>query len=236
MRRQQSDPGFYRWPPHVNLLYPFVDSTSVVPGLEQAASKVEPFRIQLPRFGTFGGQRRGVLWLSPESAGDSLSTLHQHLEEAFPICRDAQPLFTPHMTLSHFETLQDALQEQHLMEQEYKKALLHLEFEVDRIYLLRREGDGGQFMRVAEIGLGSMGQTQIWDPPRAFPKMPAIEEEWVCQKRMELKKRRNGRGGSEISKLLPRPREERIPDPPHVIAAKRAERKAKREQSEEKTK
>ena len=242
MRQQLKDPGFYRWPPHANLLYPFLDSSSkedgeeeqpILEGLQQAASQVEPFRVTLSHLGTFGGQKRGVLWLSPEATDDSLFRLHSHLLEAFPICRDgtSTPSFTPHMTLSHFETLQDALVAQQRIEADYEQLLPQLEFDLDRIYLLRRQGDGGQFLRVAEVGLGKQGRSVTWDPPLAFPDMPVTEEEWVYEERMKLKKRRNnnGRGKRGSSQRSRRPREPRIPDTPEVIAAKRAERKAKRE-------
>jgi len=262
MRLRLKDPGFYRWPPHANLLYPFLeldnnsdcDTTTIkyieeiVQQLETATCICPPFTVKLNRFGTFGGKQRGVLWLDPESFSidhDSstekvdcppLISLQQQLEEAFPSCKDqsqkgSSNTFTPHMTLSHFEHLQDALEAQNLLELPDKP----LEFVLDRIYLLERKGDAGQFMRVAQVGLGENNSvTQIFDPPSPFPGMPTEEEEWVHEERMKLKARRNGargrRGGQRRSRR--RSREPRIPDTPEVIAAKRAERKAKRERLE----
>ena len=157
MRLELKDPGFYRWPPHANLLYPFlqlaedhdgndddgtaahgVDIEETVQKLRNATRTCPPFPITLNRFGTFGGAHRGVLWLSPESSSspsDHISSqrqdadhyennetsiieppliiLQKHLQQAFPICNDqsikgAGRNFTPHMTLSYFETLSDA--------------------------------------------------------------------------------------------------------------------------------
>lgn len=256
MRRRLKDPGYYRWPPHANLLYPFLEVQNsdqlpdILHRLRSATSRVQPFRIRLNRLGTFGGKRRGVLWLFPDStlqskkpsddeqyAGPPLLRLHRNLQEAFPMCQDQTKggTFTPHMTLSHFESLDDALRAQEEIERNFSEHLPQLEFLLDRIYLLRRQGDGGQFLRIADIGLGSVGIVEDWShAPCAFPDMPAQEDDWVYEERMKLKKRRNfsGRGRRGGPTRSAGRREPRIPDTPEVVAAKRAERKAKKERLE----
>jgi 2'-5' RNA ligase len=260
MRRILQDPGFYRWPPHANLLYPFLELGTlkkdpesrqtnlqeIVTKLQNATSQCPPFRIQLRQFGTFGGKQRGVLWLDPESfplhdesseeVAPPLIQLQSRLEEAFPSCQaqsqKSNTGFTPHMTLSHFETLEAAKAAQELISMPS-----NLEFVLDRIYLLERIGDDGQFLRVAEIGLGeeeSSTKEAIFDPPAPFPGMPATEEDWVYEERMKLKSRRNGKGRKNRRKQQRRRRSwtPRVPDTPEVIAAKQAERKAKRERLE----
>lgn len=270
MRKQLKDPGFYRWPPHANLLYPFFEFNynkegteealvdEILETLHSATKQFEPFPINLSSLGTFGGKQRGVLWLSPESIvgpetetndaqGDfstqmhpppPLTSLHKALEEAFPECKDQTKggSFTAHMTLSHFENLDDALAAKAIIERDYKDALKSLRFNLDRIYLLRRSGDDGQFLRIADIGLGANSQVERWDPAKAFPAMPDTEEEWVHEERMKLKARRNnnsGRGGNRKTYNRRRGvRPPRVPDTPEVIATKRAERKAKRDRLE----
>eukprot|EP00536_Pseudo-nitzschia_multiseries_P006671 jgi/Psemu1/193662/e_gw1.145.99.1 len=258
MRSKLKDPGFYRWPPHVNLMYPFLklpdqrkksesdgseqshSISNIVERLESATRKMEPFLVRLNTLGTFGGKKRGVLWLHPDSSNDletesepsPLITLQTLLEEAFPMCRDQSQKggsFTPHMTLSHFPSLDEASNAKEDMEFNSDDCL---EFMLDRIYLLQRKGDGGQFLRVAEIALGDEpAETKMFDPPRAFPDMPTHEAEWVHNERMQLKSRRrrsNGkRGGGKRRQWASRG--PRIPDTPEVIAEKRAQRKAKRE-------
>eukprot|EP00980_Cylindrotheca_fusiformis_P009301 scaffold2042_cov123-Cylindrotheca_fusiformis.AAC.8 len=266
-RLKLKDPGFYRWPPHANLLYPFLELGSssskdeatrkanideVVKKLQAATCQCSPFKVSLNRFGTFGGKQRGVLWLDPESSyldtveNDSappLVNLQQKLEEAFPTCNDQSKkgnAFTPHMTISHFENLDAALDGQNELEIPKDPPL---EFVLDRIYLLERFGDGGQFLRVAQIGLGSSTTHQldeiiIFDPPSPFPDMPMSEADWVYEERRKQKSRRNGRRGGGNNRSRRRRSTttarapSRIPDPPEVIAAKRAERKAKRERLE----
>ncbi|VEU38307.1 unnamed protein product [Pseudo-nitzschia multistriata] len=250
--------------------------SNIVKRLESSTRKVAPFIVRLNELGTFGGKRRGVLWLHPDS-GDTvllnkfdgsnethrqpspLIELQQSLEEAFPMCKDQSQKggFTPHMTLSHFPSLEEALQAKESMESSSNpiSSSSGLEFVLDRIYLLERKGDSGQFLRVAEIALGdrcdasnspsstaneknidsstqgtALTETKIFDPPQAFPDMPSHEEEWVYQERMAMKsRRRNSRklGGGRGRQRTPGV--PRIPDTPEVIAQKRAERKAKRE-------
>eukprot|EP00532_Pseudo-nitzschia_australis_P007226 CAMPEP_0168167402 /NCGR_PEP_ID=MMETSP0139_2-20121125/2529_1 /TAXON_ID=44445 /ORGANISM="Pseudo-nitzschia australis, Strain 10249 10 AB" /LENGTH=368 /DNA_ID=CAMNT_0008084639 /DNA_START=276 /DNA_END=1382 /DNA_ORIENTATION=+ len=309
MRLRLKDPGFYRWPPHVNLMYPFLklpnrsninnnsadtdadghsspnsddeySISKIVEQLESSTRKITPFSIRLNKLGTFGGKRRGVLWLHPDSSDELLSQtkvdrdeepeeepspliqLLRVLEDTFPVCRDQSQKggFTPHMTLSHFPSIDEALHAKERMESPSSPFIdVHrnstndghdyLEFVVDRIYLLHRKGDDGQFLRVAEIALGdncdtsnylastsnnnekyadpmprrAMVETKIFDPPQAFPDMPNQEEEWVYQERMLLKSRRRRRGRSKGIRVP------RIPDTPEVIAEKRAQRKAKKE-------
>jgi 2'-5' RNA ligase len=246
MRRQLLDPGYYRWPPHANLLYPFLDDrtlsdNAILEQLHSATRQVEPFSVLLNEMGTFGGQKRGVLWLQPESSrvgGEEapLLTLHKHLEEAFPMCKDTFRAFNPHITLSHFVNLDDALTAKQQIQQDYPQLQDGLlQFTVDRIYLLRREGDEGQFLRLAEIGLGADSSVELFQTPQSFPDMPISEDPWVHEERMKLKSRRNGgpKGAWRTKQQRrERSRDPRVPDSPEVIAAKREARKSKREQLE----
>jgi 2'-5' RNA ligase superfamily len=312
-RQQLQDPGFYRWPPHVNLLYPFLNCYSscnnennthdistttcqadvinhdILKSLQVACRQCAPFLVQLHQFGTFGGKKRGVLWVYPDSSSSSSSCnvtstgsrpleseqqddvyddtsisneieplveLQARLQEQFPMCTDQRKVdgvFRPHMTLSHFVNLQGAQEAQKLVEAWWpttttttttppddtttlattndngedsnapqRQAAAMLEFWVDRIYLLHRQGDNGQFCIVAEIPLlggpaalrrapvaqpetkdtiatGDTTATavlQVDHPPRPFAFMPETEWDWVRQARLELKARRNHRRGN----------------------------------------
>jgi len=130
-----------------------------------------------------------------------------------------------------------------------------MEFLLNRIYLLERKGDGGQFLLVAEIALGGNSEditehinnnssssskyrrvkTKIFDPPQKFPNMPGREDKWVYDERMQLKERRKGNrnrsGGSGRQRRYKgrRTSSPSIPDTPEIIAEKIAQRKAKRE-------
>ena len=276
-RTELKDPGLFRWPPHANLLYPFlnIDSSSdetihkeTLKLLGQAVSECDPFRVALDTFGTFGGKSRGVLSLHPQSSAigakshpdsdnnsnkpeldvddsnrptylEPLIALQSTLFRDFPECPDQQKQgkFTPHMTISHFPSLKEALAGKTQVESWWSPPV---EFDVTEIYLLKRVGDDGAFKIVATLPLGSAGNNtgiQVHTPPIAFPDMPLEEEGWVREERMKMKARRNGnsngRRGRRRSGKKKKERMDRGPsrsvNTPEVIAQKRAERAAKRE-------
>jgi len=121
-RTELRDPGLYRWPPHVNLLYPFLDDPNfddVLSKLRNATARIHPFHVSTHRFGCFGGKNRGVLWLYPTSTfslqeeaedGEPIKLLQQYLQNEFPYCNDQQKKgeYCPHMTLSHFDNITEA--------------------------------------------------------------------------------------------------------------------------------
>lgn len=260
IRKELKDPGYFRWPPHVNLLYPFIKLptnsndagadglyecnenwtlSDVVEKLASATKHTSPFCIQLNKFGTFGGKKRGVLWLHPDSTSSlprdeneiaeqtsPLVQLQTSLEEAFPMCKDQSQKgggFTPHMTVSHFPSLADALNAQRTMEESYSFLDSDenfsdtgdcLQFLLDRIYLLERKGDEGQFLRVAEIAFGgdfdgstieNEIETKLFDPPQPFPDMPDTEDDWVYEERMLMKSRRKNNRKSRRGKGTQQP-------------------------------
>lgn len=177
-------------------------NNDIVRRLETAVQRIEPFTVTLDRFGTFGGAKHGVLWVYPSTTSNNscnkldrnepevVHGLYQSLTLEFPECSSSTREFNPHMTLSHFESRDDAEAARTEIETWWPEE--GLQFHVNEIYLLQRKGDGDQFMRVLSLGLGKQSTVMVHDPPLPFPGMPSIEEEWVRSERMKLKKRRNG--------------------------------------------
>ncbi|GAX28811.1 hypothetical protein FisN_35Lu025 [Fistulifera solaris] len=263
-RTELRDAGFYRWPPHVNLLYPFCDpyvatndpsdraviDSDILRRLEAACRRVEPFQVQLNQFGTFGGSNRGVLWLDPSSSSERtdadnasikevpIMRLQRLLEEQYPFCNEQRLVgedggFKPHMTLSHFASRSEAQAAQNMLSSTaWWPKDDSLQFWVEEIYLMHRQGDvgGGQFKRIASLPLGENRITQIMEGP--FQQMPTEEYEWVKEARKIMKRERNRRGRHRRSRGCRSP-SPRVLDTPKSIAAKRAERKAKRESLEQ---
>ena len=133
---------------------------------------------------------------------EPLVQLQKYLGEIIPkICDVRQNKitrsFTPHMTLSHYPSLDEAISAKKIVEQWWDKKL---SFMVDKIYALRRVGDCGQFEIIATIPLGKKGAHLITthDPPLKFPGMPLVEEDWVHEERMKLKQRRNWKGRKKM--------------------------------------
>ena len=172
-RATLKDRGYYRWPPHINLLYPYLDPASdvhgeVLPALAAAAATVSPFCVTLKTLGTFGGYTRGVLWLDPEvvvAAGDegsdAIYTLQAKLLAALPTVPGQSPLppqltrFRPHMTLCHFSSLAAADRAGSDLAGDFAGS--PVSFEVAEAYVMARCGDGGQFHVVARLPLGGGG-------------------------------------------------------------------------------
>lgn len=267
-RTELRDPGLFRWPPHANILYPFFEIQSktdddtmsidedTISLLSDAVKQCEPFRVSLCDFGTFGGNKRGVLYLYPSSfrctadkksckvddgcdasTEEPLIELQSVLQAAIPECHDQKKngKYTPHITLSHFKTLNDALEGQRKIEIWWEP----LEFDVREIYLLKRIGDDGQFKILATLPLGeNSAGPQVFPQLLPFPSMPMVEEDWVRQERMALKARRNGNGNRKNTKDSTHRKRQagntnrgpsRSRDSPEEIAKKRAERALKRE-------
>ena len=115
----------YRWPPHFNLLYPFLPPQSFTEGvaaLAPAVARLKPFNITLDHLGVFGGSRRGVLWCGPSDPEElaALRRLQSSLQAAIPECHHQQRkikneetnttsmVFNPHLTLAHFGSAAEA--------------------------------------------------------------------------------------------------------------------------------
>ncbi len=215
VRKECKDPGFYRWPPHANILYPFIEPifssddgfersisfrNELESHLSSAAECIEPFDVTIDSFGTFGNNQRGVLWAYPESQWkqksndkedeEPLLRLHKLLEQQFPMCNDTRKTgaFHPHMTISHYANNYDALKAKEKVESGWKP----VSFLVTEIYMLERKGDDGQFQISATIPLGGANSKKVefHDPPVSFPGMPQFEEKWVYAERMDMKSRR----------------------------------------------
>lgn len=176
------DRGLWRWPPHANLLYPFVaprNFFSAAHALALASTRVEQFDVTLREFRIFAHSKRSAtLWLHPEpSRPEALVQLQAALQAAIPQA-DTQTkqhggVFTAHFTVGHFAGEAEALAA--------RDAILAapglwpkdgLTFRVAAVDLMARDGPDGQFeprWRVA-LGSGSTDGGGAPTPPRPFPR------------------------------------------------------------------
>jgi 2'-5' RNA ligase len=105
VRRQYTPDGAAGMPPHVTLLYPFVDDSLLDRYLVEVEAALEPFRafdFELRRFDRFEGEP-GTLFLAPEPERPFLDLIAV-LTAAFP----AHPPYggehatiVPHLTVAH---------------------------------------------------------------------------------------------------------------------------------------
>ncbi|MCP4754528.1 MAG: 2'-5' RNA ligase family protein [Proteobacteria bacterium] len=103
--RKKHDRQFYRWMPHINLLYPFKpksDFDSVLGWLVEVCSRIDPFDITLSSFQYFRHGKKGfTIWLGAEPR-DTVVSLQEKLWKVVPECDDLQKFssgFTPHLSV-----------------------------------------------------------------------------------------------------------------------------------------
>ncbi|KAJ1624931.1 2'-5' RNA ligase superfamily-domain-containing protein [Pavlovales sp. CCMP2436] len=182
-RERLRDGGLFRWPPHINLVYPFIEpmyferfAGAVAPALADCA----PFTLRLERFGVFGGRAGGVVWLDPQSAGDvdgvvvqPLLELHELLCNAAPeIRRPPGRPFVPHLTLTHTDSEASARAIAEASGAEWATEGRYVEFEVSEILVLSRATATQPFRTAWRLPLGREGGAAPRPDPRVFESMP----------------------------------------------------------------
>ncbi|KAF1844184.1 uncharacterized protein K460DRAFT_369052 [Cucurbitaria berberidis CBS 394.84] len=176
--RRVHDKHFARWPPHINLLYPFLASPSET--IEQGATStsqlkesirtriskvtrnIAPFHVSLSAElpGTFShSQRSKTVWLGPST--QSIQQLQADFQAEFSECNADQRPFTPHLSMGQAGSEQGAL----LLREEIKKSVrelttvkeelpMALDWYVDKVFVIERTGYKDRFKIVGTIELG----------------------------------------------------------------------------------
>jgi 2'-5' RNA ligase/endonuclease/exonuclease/phosphatase family metal-dependent hydrolase len=159
--RKDYDRSFGRWPPHVNLLYPFVEAStfaSAVALIEPILRQQEPFRVWFAEFGSFEHRGSTTVWLRPETDPPNvLLHIHNALRVAFPHCDDldtkSEHGYTPHMTIAQVKGHSRGGVVRNLQAQ-FERDWRRLEFRVDAFHLLAREDDS-PFVVYYDLPLGA---------------------------------------------------------------------------------
>lgn len=108
--RARYDSRFERWPPHVSLLYGFVEPAELplsLPRLAEVAKNSKPFTLRLDRVVTFEHEASTTVALAPSRAEDVVA-LQARLVAAFPFCTEQNRgdggSFTPHLTIARLDS------------------------------------------------------------------------------------------------------------------------------------
>ena len=107
--RRQYDKQINRWPPHVNMLYPFVplaEFESAAARLSEVLRDHAPFSVVLSRVTSFRHSKKSLTaWLEPAPLAASVwQELQAACQAAFPHCTDqtSRGAFVPHLTIGQF--------------------------------------------------------------------------------------------------------------------------------------
>jgi poly(A) polymerase len=167
--RQQRDKAFQRWPPHINVLFPFVEAAhdgqtrfdaGVLTSIQVALADQSPFDISLDRFGCFHGT---VVWLGPDPAASAAIQRVAHcLDATFASNANAKliekqkraagGLLTPHMTVGQWSKGQSSASVVAL-----GNDWEPIRWRVDHVCIVSRTGPDSPMEVRHRIPLGSVG-------------------------------------------------------------------------------
>lgn len=177
--RRDFDRHFSRWPPHINLIYPFLASPSehvpqegshdslmtlkqdIRSRIQRAVQKIPPFHITLSADppGVFSHSKRSkTVWLVPSSG--PVNILQAALQDEFSECNSDSRPFTPHLSVgqAHSDTsakeLAEALKNSISAQNDRgQNEGLVLDWNVDKVYVIERKSYHGRFNVVEAIPL-----------------------------------------------------------------------------------
>ncbi|MBL8920895.1 MAG: DUF504 domain-containing protein [Myxococcaceae bacterium] len=177
--RARFDERFERWPPHVTLLYGFVEGPQLSPAitrLAEAAAGLTPLELCFDRVITFEHETSTTVALAPSNPAP-LRALQARLVEAFPFCleqnRGEGGTFTPHLSLGRVGSAGD------LQTLRREAATLGLTFPAHALTVLERPAN--TFEVRATIDLGARGAERppaVLRPPDELERTvrAAVEE------------------------------------------------------------
>ncbi len=161
--RKKHDKQFYRWMPHINLLYPFKPRSSfslLIDVLLHVCSQVEPFSVTLSNINYFRhGSKNYTLWLDIDEA-EKIVYLQNKILEVVPECNELSKFssgFTPHLSIGQVKGREKV----ELLNKRLQSSWKPIHFHLSEINLIWRKDPPNDRFRVGEtIPLGK--QSQKW--------------------------------------------------------------------------
>ncbi|CAF1539075.1 unnamed protein product, partial [Rotaria sordida] len=108
--RQEYDPSFNRWPPHINLLWPFFDlidfqddQENILLPLRLLLSQYQSFSIEINQIDSFIENNVSFMKLNQQSA-IYIKQLYEQLIQLFPQClKNNRYSYNPSMIIAQFD-------------------------------------------------------------------------------------------------------------------------------------
>lgn len=177
--RRVHDRHFARWPPHINLLYPFLaaPSEAVAQGedpvyrlkhdirlrIEKATRNMKPFpeSLSADSVGTFFMEttKTKPVWLGPTT--QSIQTLQAALQAEFTECDFEKRTYTPHLSIGQAESKDAAAalsaevrkNVSDFLTDRKENAPISLDWYIDRLFVIERKGFKDRFKVIGTIDL-----------------------------------------------------------------------------------
>lgn len=167
--RREYDQQIKRWPPHINILFPFIDEAGYKEASEKIQSQLKDipsFDVRFNKVGYFKQKKnRVVLFLQPNDESQlQLKEIHKQCSPFFPQCLKKGKPFTPHLTLGQF-TLpndQEILKKKAFLEDKLKIPQEEIIFKVDHICFLSRADFDDPFHLKCQVPLAGTKDTIIY--------------------------------------------------------------------------
>ncbi|KAF2490854.1 hypothetical protein BU16DRAFT_565790 [Lophium mytilinum] len=176
--RSVHDKSHNTWPPHVNILYPFVHPEKLSDAVQLLRSSLEIsdvcLNIAIADAGLFRHRKNATVWLKPaQHSEDALRLLRKKLTGALG-CEEREGTHTGEYT-PHLSVGQSALNDAVIAKLTQKAAkLAGLEWQCQSLVVLKRE-PSGEMSIVEELPLGPEFSAL---PPTPDLKTPRQDSEW----------------------------------------------------------
>ncbi|CAD7696183.1 unnamed protein product [Ostreobium quekettii] len=160
-----NDPAFVRWPPHINLLYPFWEDSgdnfsAAAERIAGALSGLRPFEVVLSDFQHFQHSRSCTAWVGPGEGRDGVLRLQEALRREFPLCDDLSvdrtrgiTSFAPHLSLGRWRSAGDVRTAVGAL----RGTMAPVKFRVEEVAVISRVGFETPFVVRYAVGLGGAG-------------------------------------------------------------------------------
>ncbi|KRX00483.1 RNA ligase/cyclic nucleotide phosphodiesterase [Pseudocohnilembus persalinus] len=156
--RKKFDKAYDRWMPHINICFPFVRPekfNEFVQEFQKDFENLEPFKITLNKFQHFDHGKKSVMYLEPETSDkqESIKNILKIILKKKPFLNDqnikSENGFTPHLTCGQFGTANIEHEKQ-----KFQKNWKPIEFKVEEVFLISREGTENPFKVIQKLKLG----------------------------------------------------------------------------------
>ncbi len=154
--RKIHDRQFRRWPPHVNILYPFLEKSTLdeaILQVREALRNVDTFEVELKKASYFVHKSgRCTVYLVPDPV-ERIREIHGLLLARFPYCTRQSSFehgYTPHLSIGQARNRKTA----EILSKEAAESICPLSFTIKSVFIMTRMDPPEDIFRVAhEIGL-----------------------------------------------------------------------------------